>query len=94
MSEQKEISSHAVTSLVLGIISIIIPFFGLLLSILAIFFYRKSIQAQEKRKGLAIAGLVCGIIGVSFQILMLIAYFAYTTLTYETMIASMSQLIN
>lgn len=92
MSEQKELSSHAVTSLTLGIISIFIPIFGLLLGILAIFFYRQSMQAQEKGKGLAVAGLVCGIIGVAFQLLILIGYFAFTVSSNETMIASLGML--
>lgn len=81
MAEQKQISSHAVTALTLGILSIFIPFVGLILGILGIVFYRKSIQTNEQGKGLAIAGFICSIVGLSFQILIALSILAFLNIS-------------
>ncbi|HEY4390086.1 MAG TPA: DUF4190 domain-containing protein [Paenibacillus sp.] len=60
-------NGKSIAALVLGILSIMIPYVGFLLGIMAIIFSSLSLKELKRRyeqgKGLAIAGLVCGIIG-------------------------------
>ena len=70
--------NRAIASMVLGIVSIVlgcIPFVGIICGTIAIVLYAKFISdfsASGERlqgKGLAIAGLVCGIIGAAIGVL-------------------------
>ncbi|GAA5415639.1 hypothetical protein Pryu01_00670 [Paraliobacillus ryukyuensis] len=60
-------SGKAIASMVLGILSIIIPYLGFILGIIAIVFAKKGMNetAEQKQggRGMAIAGLTTGIIG-------------------------------
>jgi hypothetical protein len=72
-------TKNAVISLVCGILSLVVPFIGLILAIVAIVYYFK--QKKIAPNGMATAGLVCGIIGLLVSLLllmfMLIGAFAY-----------------
>ncbi|MCA9477648.1 MAG: DUF4190 domain-containing protein [Nanoarchaeota archaeon] len=81
MSEQKS-NGKSIAALVLGILSVLIPFIGIIFGILAIIFGiqgKKQIQETgEAGKGMATAGLVLGIIGVAYLFLwILIGGLAY-----------------
>ncbi|WP_151736403.1 DUF4190 domain-containing protein [Paenibacillus tengchongensis] len=56
--------------MVLGILAIVIPWIGMVLGIIAIFLaalaFKELNRRRERSHGLAIAGLVCGIIGTLF----------------------------
>lgn len=74
----------AVASLMLGILAIVLFFtvvFPIILGILAVIFgaigWAKANQGAD-HKGLAIAGLICGILGIAAMILF-VAVFASTT---------------
>ncbi|WP_379134288.1 DUF4190 domain-containing protein [Paenibacillus sp. sgz500958] len=69
-------NGKSVAALVLGILAIVIPYIGLLFGIIAIIFSTLSLKEirirQEQGRGLAIAGLVCGIIGTIFSVILII----------------------
>ena len=79
--ETEQTNSSAVISLVLGILSLVIPWLGLILGIIGIVFYVKAKKAlkvtQEKGSGIALAGLICSIIGILLQALTIIAFLAF-----------------
>ena len=83
MTDTNQISTHSITTLTLGILSILIPFIGLILGVLGVIFYRKSIQSEEAGRGMAIAGLICSIVGLTFQVLIVISYLAFINVTVE-----------
>lgn len=60
-------NGKSIASLVLGILSIVTPYIGLLFGIIAIVLSALSLKEirtrYEQGRGLAIAGLVCGIVG-------------------------------
>jgi hypothetical protein len=62
-------NGKSIASLVLGILSIVIPYVGFILGIVAIVFaslsFKEIKRKGEQGKGLSIAGLVCGIIGTA-----------------------------
>ncbi|WP_397386232.1 DUF4190 domain-containing protein [Paenibacillus sp. VCA1] len=62
-------NGKAIAALVLGILSLMIPYVGLILGIIAIVLaclsFKEIKQRQEGGRGLAIGGLVCGIIGTA-----------------------------
>ena len=70
-------NSKAIVALVLGILSIVIPYIGLLFGIVAIVFasmaFKEIRLRQEQGRGMAVAGMVCGIIGTAiYGIILLI----------------------
>jgi len=71
-----ETNSKSIASLALGILSIFIPFVGLILGIIGIILSSKSMkeidQTSEKGKGLAISGKICSIVGICVQILLVL----------------------
>ncbi len=86
LDEQKSI-----TSMVLGIISVptsFIPFVGLVLGILAIYYYRQANMLMKTEpqkyggKGMAIAGLVTGIIGTAMGAFYLIFWIFYAFIIF------------
>lgn len=89
MSEKNQTNNNSVISLTLGILSLFIPFIGLILGIIGIIFSRKAEKqinnTNENGRGLATAGLICSIIGIILQLLMVLGYVAYfsasTTIT-------------
>lgn len=72
--EHQGSTSAATASLVLGILSIPVVGFGLVLGILAIIFGVISLQKNQARK-MAIAGIITGSIGVLLPLLFLITIF-------------------
>ncbi|NHM34039.1 DUF4190 domain-containing protein [Neobacillus terrae] len=81
MSEKNQTNNSSVISLTVGILSLFIPFIGLILSIIGIVFSRKAIkqinQTNENGRGLATAGLICSIVGLILQLLMVLGYVAF-----------------
>ena len=61
----------AIAALVLGIGGIVIPFGGPIMSILAIVFGALGMKRQPDKRGMAIAGLVLGIIGVVWGVILI-----------------------
>ncbi|MNN16632.1 hypothetical protein D3C81_1297800 [compost metagenome] len=74
-------NGKAIAALVLGILAIFIPYVGFILGIVAIIIaslsFKELKRTGEQGKGLAIAGLVCGIVGtVIYAILIFIIVLA------------------
>ncbi|WP_413405380.1 DUF4190 domain-containing protein [Paenibacillus amylolyticus] len=69
-------NGKSITSLVLGILSVTIPYVGILIGIVAILFaslaFKEIRVRMEQGRGLAIAGLVCGIIGTAIYVLLIL----------------------
>ncbi|WP_340015899.1 DUF4190 domain-containing protein [Paenibacillus sp. FSL K6-1318] len=78
-------NSKSIVSLVLGILSLTIPYLGFLIGIVAIIFaslaFKEIRIRMEQGKGLAIAGLVCGIIGTAIYTV-LIVLFLFVTMIF------------
>ncbi|MDQ0087318.1 vacuolar-type H+-ATPase subunit I/STV1 [Paenibacillus anaericanus] len=74
-------NGKSIAALVLGILSVMIPYVGFLMGIIAIVFsslsFKEIKRTNEQGKGLSIAGLVCGIVGtVLWGIIILIVVLA------------------
>ncbi|WP_017690363.1 DUF4190 domain-containing protein [Paenibacillus sp. PAMC 26794] len=69
-------NSKSIVSLVLGILSVTIPYVGIVIGIVAIIFaslaFKEIRVRMEQGRGLAIAGLVCGIIGTAMYVLLIL----------------------
>jgi hypothetical protein len=69
-------NGKAITAMVLGILAIIVPYIGLILGIIAIVFAKISLTEIKKRgdngRGMAITGLVCGIVGTALYAVIII----------------------
>ena len=82
-------NSKAITSLVMGILSIFIPFVGLILGIIGIILSIISVKEindlSENGRGLAISGRVCSIVGVCIQVIligfMILGFLSFTAYT-------------
>jgi hypothetical protein len=70
---QQEPKGLAVTSMVLGICSLVIPFVGIITGVLAIVFGGVSRNHNEGGRGMAIAGIVCGIVALVGYLIWIIA---------------------
>lgn len=83
-------NGKAIAALVLGILSLVIPYVGLILGIIAIVFASKAMRevsrTNEGGRGMAIAGLVCGIIGTALYaiviLIVVIAAAAWSSATF------------
>ena len=62
----------AITSMVLGIVSLVIPYGGIITAILAIVFGAVSRSRNNGGRGMAIAGLVCGIVALALWVVVII----------------------
>ena len=67
--QQKSTDGFAITSMVLGILAVLSCYFGIILGTIAVIFGHVSLSKMKKNpglqgKGMAIAGLVCGYIGI------------------------------
>lgn len=75
-TDPPQTNGKAVTSLVLGILAIIIPVIGLILGIIALILGHQSKKAIDENggtgRGMAVAGFVCGIIGTCIWALYLL----------------------
>jgi hypothetical protein len=69
-------NGKSIAALVLGILAIVLPYIGFLIGIIAIIFASISLKEikrnQEQGRGMAIAGLVCGIVGTSIYLLIIL----------------------
>jgi hypothetical protein len=77
-------NGKSIAAMVLGILSVVLPYIGLLIGIIAIIFASISLKEikrnQEQGRGMAIAGLVCGIVGTAiYALIILIVVFAVTS---------------
>jgi len=75
-------NNKSIVALVLGILSLAVPYIGFVIGIVAIVFaslsFKEIKRTQEQGRGLAIAGLVCGIVGTAiYAILLLLFLFAF-----------------
>ncbi|CAH1192206.1 hypothetical protein PAECIP111892_00886 [Paenibacillus auburnensis] len=77
-SQPAHTNGKSIAALVLGILSIITPYIGLLFGIIAIIMSAISLKEIRNRyeggRGLAIAGLVCGIIGTIIYALLILLF--------------------
>lgn len=74
---QERTNGKAIAALVLGILSIVVPYIGLIFGIIAIVLaalaFKEIRLRYEQGRGLAIAGLVCGIVGtIIYAVLILL----------------------
>ncbi|MNN36831.1 hypothetical protein D3C81_1507420 [compost metagenome] len=71
-------NGKSIAALVLGILSIVTPYIGLIFGIVAIIMSAISLKEIRNRyeggRGLAIAGLVCGIIGTIIYALLILLF--------------------
>ncbi|MDR0267504.1 DUF4190 domain-containing protein [Paenibacillus sp.] len=71
-------NGKAIGALVLGIISLISPFIGFILGIIAIVLaslaFKEINMRNDGGRGMAVAGLVCGIIGTTFEAIIILLY--------------------
>ena len=62
----------AITAMVLGICSLVIPYAGIVLGILAVVFASVSRNKNEAGRGMAVAGLVTGIVALALWLIVII----------------------
>ncbi len=71
MMNRTKTNSPAIISLILGILSILVPVIGGPLGVIGVVFSRKAVkeisQTKEEGRGLAPAGLICSVVGITFQ---------------------------
>ena len=76
MREKAPPNSHAIVSLVLGVLSILMPLVGIVREAMEIIFSikaRKEMnQKNEDDKGLATTGMICSVAGVIIQLLVVL----------------------
>ncbi|PZE20200.1 DUF4190 domain-containing protein [Paenibacillus xerothermodurans] len=81
-------NSKSIAAMVLGILSIVIPYIGLIIGIVAIIFSAISLKeikrTGEQGRGMAIAGLVCGIIGTLIYGIILLIVIIALALSYSS----------
>ncbi|MFJ5625317.1 DUF4190 domain-containing protein [Peribacillus loiseleuriae] len=85
MVEKTQTNSHSIISLIYGILSILIPFIGLILGVIGVVLSRKAVKQIEKindsGRGLAIAGLICSIVGIILQFLSVLSLILFYSVT-------------
>ncbi|MFF2457047.1 DUF4190 domain-containing protein [Peribacillus simplex] len=88
MSEIKLTNSKAIVSLIMGVLSLLIPFIGIILGILGLIFASKSKQeiklTGESGKGLVTAGKVCSIIGIILNVFLILIFLVFFYFTVST----------
>ncbi|TKH02540.1 DUF4190 domain-containing protein [Peribacillus simplex] len=81
MSEIKRSNSKAIVSLIMGVLSLFIPFIGIILGILGLLFASKSKQeiklTGESGDGLVTAGKVCSIVGIILNVLVILIFLVF-----------------
>ncbi len=85
MVEKTQTNSNSIISLINGILSILIPFLGLILGIIGILFSRKAVKQIEKinegGRGLAISCLICSVVGIIIQFFCVLGIILYNLTT-------------
>ncbi|MFJ9382290.1 DUF4190 domain-containing protein [Peribacillus sp. NPDC101481] len=81
MSEIKRSNSKAIVSLIMGVLSLFIPFIGIILGILGLIFASKGKQeiklTGESGDGLVTAGKVCSIVGIILNVLVILIFLVF-----------------
>lgn len=81
MDIKTKTSSHSVISLSVGILSIILPFLGLVLGVIGIVIARKALKEIVKTSdiggGLATSGLICSSVGFIIQLFGVLGIIAF-----------------
>lgn len=76
MQSAPKTNGKAITALVLGILSLVAPYFGIILGIIAIIMGKQAMSEVRKTgetgHGMALTGLICGIVSVAIYGLMFI----------------------
>lgn len=79
-------NSKSVISLTLGILSILIPYIGLILGVIGVVVSRKAtkeiVKTDEGGSGLATSGLICSVVGIIIQLFLGIISFYSLTIVY------------
>ncbi|WP_339314755.1 DUF4190 domain-containing protein [Paenibacillus sp. FSL R10-2734] len=81
-------NGKSIAGFVLGILSIVVPYIGFLFGIVAIILSALSLKEirirYEQGRGLAIAGLVCGIVGTLIYAILILFFiiFIYAASSY------------
>ncbi|MBT2722864.1 DUF4190 domain-containing protein [Bacillus sp. ISL-46] len=84
----KKTNNKSIAALTLGILSIIVPYIGLVLGIIGLVLSSKSIveidNLSENGRGLAISGKVCSIVGISLHALLILLMILSISVYYIT----------
>ncbi|WP_019638237.1 DUF4190 domain-containing protein [Paenibacillus fonticola] len=89
---QQVTNGKSIAAMVLGILSIVLPYLGFIIGIIAIIMstisFKELKQTNEQGRGFATAGLVCGIIGtvlygIIVLFLVIVAIFAFSETSNE-----------
>ncbi|MBP1950786.1 DUF4190 domain-containing protein [Virgibacillus litoralis] len=85
MSEKATTNGNSITSLTLGILSILIPIIGLFLGVVGVVVSRKAtkqiVKTNEDGRGIAMSGLICSVVGILMQLFMVMGYIIYRFFT-------------
>jgi ABC-type nickel/cobalt efflux system permease component RcnA len=85
MMNRTKTNSPAIISLVLGILSILVPIIGVALGVIGVVFSRKAAkeisQTNEEGRGLATAGLICSVVGITIQFIGLLNVVIFYSMT-------------
>ncbi|MES1040032.1 DUF4190 domain-containing protein [Peribacillus simplex] len=88
MSEIKRSNSKAIVSLIMGVLSLFIPFIGIILGILGLIFASKSKKEMkvtgESGDGLVTAGKVCSIVGIILNVLLILIFLVFFYFSVNT----------
>lgn len=81
MDNDTRINNSAVISIVLGAVTLVLPLLGIVTGILGIVYYTKAnkeIPLQgETGNGIAITGLTLSIVGLVFQVIIILFFFLF-----------------
>lgn len=76
MQSAPKTNGKAITALVIGILSLVAPYIGIILGIVAIIIGKQAMSEVRKTReaghGLALTGLICGIVSVAIYGIMVI----------------------
>ena len=91
MNVKTETNSKSIVSLIFGILSFLVPLVGLVFGVFGLVISRKAtreiVATNESGKGLAVAGLICSIVGIGLQVIMILffilSYLLFSVNTFE-----------
>lgn len=83
--EKSQTNSKSVIALTLGVLSIVIPYIGLLLGVIGVVVSRKATKeiagTNESGSGLAASGLICSVVGMIIQTLAIVGIILFLSYT-------------
>ncbi|PJN89784.1 DUF4190 domain-containing protein [Bacillus sp. mrc49] len=81
MDEMKRSNNKAIVTLIMGVLSLLIPFIGIILGVLGLIFASKSKAEMkltgESGNGLVTAGKVCSIVGIILNVVAILIFFVF-----------------